>query len=227
MRRIKSFVSLSLMFALLCTTFSFAQITAIVANEKSTGLSYQYDLAELNAAYGEWQLDEMSDDAILYKDFIYNKQTIAFYDSIKGYVDSNDVNNAYAEAQLEGGSFNPHEYAEKIAKAADESAISSIKGITVDENGQLVEEELDVPNLPNYEFKILESVIPGTKQVYVIFAEDVDGSNYEATINGVPLEYEADKNRFKGTVQEAYANESYLKVTEKENSDVFELIDIY
>jgi hypothetical protein len=70
------------------------------------------------------------------------------------------------------------------------------------ENVTLEKKQPPVVEEPDYTVAILDSVVPGEKQVYVIFAEGCDGSQWKVFVkkgdNKVELIYNAARNRFQG-----------------------------
>lgn len=298
-RKLKILSSLSLSAVLLFSSFGIAsaQIIGVVAEDLTDATRYEYNMIELNSSYGEWQMDENSEDAKLYNHFIDNKKAVAFRDDVRGYVSVDDVNEAYAEAQISGETFDANTYTETQAQQSPADITNDLKTVTVGENGQIdemnasneqfsikilssvvpgnklvyvyfadnqnpadydvyigdVQLEYDEANQRfkgdvleslanlnnvrreekkeevNYEINILSSTVPGEKQVYVTFFEGVDGSKYEVFVNNVGLEYNSDKNRFQGSVEEQYASDEYVKVTLKEANveEELEVVNIY
>ncbi len=117
----KKIISILLVIGIMaaCATTALAELKTIVAQDD--GVNYEYDLDALNDSFAEYQLDQASASAVLYKDFA-EKSAKAFYDDVRDdYVDVADINEKFAEAQLAGRNFDADEYAETNAKIAPAS----------------------------------------------------------------------------------------------------------
>jgi len=115
-------LSLFLAIALIFTMIgpSYAAVTDIVVQGAAGDTNlYQYDYAELNASYMNYLMGDTA-GASLYLDFM-NKTypPVAFKDSEKGYVDYNDVSNAYMNALMSGSDWNTDNYTSTLAAPAD------------------------------------------------------------------------------------------------------------
>lgn len=121
-RKRSNMLSLFLAIALIFTMIgpSYAAVTDIVVQGAAGDTNlYQYDYAELNASYMNYLMGDTA-GASLYLDFM-NKTypPVAFKDSEKGYVDYNDVSNAYMNALMSGSDWNTDNYTSTLAAPAD------------------------------------------------------------------------------------------------------------
>ena len=149
----------------------------------------------------------------------------AFQDSVKGYVSYESVLEAYQEALLigPGSSFN-------IDSITENASAADIKNITVGyewKNGSLVAIEL-----PEVTVEKAGTDIPGKTVVVASLPSTVDALQYNLSIDGQVMSYDASTKKFTITLDGTFTiqelqNKITVSLNEDDTSNDFDVDNIY
>lgn len=203
----------------------FAEVTHYIV-EDVRGDTYQYDFQQLKDSYRNKLLGISGSE--LYEDYNnHNEKLKALLDTQNGYVDYDNVKQAYRDALLTGETFILGDYtqSDEVVKA---DMPSTVKNITFKDGQIKVEDEvIDETNLPTYNFDTAPSLEMGKTFVMVELNTDTP-EDYEVYVSSVKLGYNASAHKFIGDVlsSDAVKNKVIIKSI-KDNRDVLKIINIY
>lgn len=147
--RILMALSLTLLFILSFSVPVMADVTKIVGMGQD-GKCYEYSYADLNQSYMNSLLGISGTE--LYNHFRTMKSTKAFYDSVRGYVDYNNIYNAYVDSLLNGSAWNTNTYISSSAALATMSA--TVEVVTIS-NGQIALVTTPIENGGEVAFEVI------------------------------------------------------------------------
>ncbi len=205
-KNIKKALILSLILLFTFSAPAMAAITKIIAIDQA-GDYYEYSCTDLNEAYMNSLLELPG--AELYDHFRTMKSIKAFYDDVRGYVDYNDVYNAYLNSLLGGIPFSADTYTSTVAVQAQMPETFQVVTLV---NGQVTLESVSV--LPAFTMQVEAGLAPG-KSTVIVTLNTATPEKYEVSVAGTVLTYHSENRVFCGEVETIKAIDSNVTVTVK------------
>lgn len=214
---VKKFIATTTLLTLCAalTVPSYAEVTKYILKAEDN-VYYEYDYDKLQDSYLNHILG--FGDTKIYDHFNGiledGGRYSAIFDSIRGYVDYNDVKNAYTDALIIGQSFDVNEYTENDAEL--NTSIQSVK-LVEQTNGEIVLEDKEVQQSVDFLFEDLGSAVGIGMTVVKVTLSTNAPDEYDVRVGEVTLVYKGN-SVFAGEVPKADATKEKVYISKKDQN---------
>lgn len=210
---------LILFILMIFTVPAFANVSKYIT--QLDGIAYEYDYEQLKKSYTNSVLGLGGTE--LFQDYQQAGILFAMYDDEKGYVDYENIRDAYTQAILTGSAFELNNYVSTCgieATMPEEVTVVSIVNGKISKTTKAVEGTVGVKN-----FQTASSLEMG-KILVIVELDSLTPENYDVFVKDTKLNYNEAAGKFTGDVPEADALRSNVRVEAKTDKG-FCVVKIY